>query len=108
MLKTLKETWNGAHWSVSSNILSGMTTLIRVFGSDLKVAQFIHRMSEFTDDDINREAAQFYDLALPYRFAWALGTLYNKKSENNAKDAKGGKNDKMSLNLRRLNFVNLD
>ena len=101
MLATLRRTWNGAHWSVSSNMLSGMTTLIRVFGNDLKVGQFISRMSRFTDDDINKEAAQFYDLTLSYRFAWALATLYNKKT------IKDGKEDKDALDLDRLNFVNL-
>ena len=101
MLATLRRTWNGAHWSVSSNMLSGMMTLIRVFGNDLKVGQFISRMSRFTDDDINREAAQFYDLTLSYRFAWALATLYNRKT------IKDGKEDKDALDLDRLNFVNL-
>ena len=94
MLETLRKTWNGAHWSVSSNMLSGMTTIIHVFGNDLKVSQFVSRMSDFTDDDINKEAARFYDLKVPYRYAWALGTLFNKK---------GGKG---SLNLKKLNFVN--
>ena len=101
MLATLRRTWNGAHWSVSSNMLSGMMTLIRVFGNDLKVGQFISRMSRFTDDDINKEAAQFYDLTLSYRFAWALATLYNRKA------IKDGKEDKDALDLDRLNFVNL-
>ena len=95
MLLMLKNTWGGEPWSVSSNVLSGMTTLLRVFGKEIKAGRFEKQMAVFTDDDINREASRFYNLSLPYRFAWALGTLYNKK---------GGKG---SLDLKKLNFVNL-
>ena len=93
MLFMLKNTWNGEPWSVSSNMLSGMTTLLHIFGSDLKAGKFVKQMASYTDDDINKEASRFYNLSLSYRYAWALGTLYNKK---------GGRGN---LELRRLNFI---
>lgn len=94
MLSTLRRTWNGEHWSVSHNILGGMTILIRVFKGDIKVGQFVKRLSAFTDDDINREASHFYNLRTQYRYAWALGILYNKRGSRGA------------LDLKKLNFVN--
>lgn len=93
MLKLLRKTWNGERWSVSHSMLSGMEILVRVFLHSLD--DFAKRMSKFTDTDINKEAANFYELSKPYRYAWALGTLYNKK-------AGYGK-----LDLRMLNYVNL-
>ena len=93
MLKVLKKTWKGAPWSITQNMLSGMEILIRFFGNEFSIAQFARIMSKFTDDDINREAAEYYDLSTAYRYAWAIGSLFNSK---------GGE-----LELERLNFVNV-
>ena len=95
MLNCIMKTWNGASWSVSQHILSGMTLLFRVFKQDIKPEQFVRRLRDFNDDDIDREASHYYNLRVQYRYAWALGTLYNKK---------GGKG---TLELAKLNFVNL-
>ncbi len=92
MLKLLRAAWNGERWSITQYMLSGMELLTRVFLHELD--DFAKRMSVFTDNDINKEAANFYDLSTPHRYAWALGTLFNKK---------GGKG---SLDLKKLNFVN--
>ena len=88
------KTWEGAPWSVSQNMLSGMTLLFRVFKLDIRPVQFVKRLKSFNDDDIDREASQFYNLTVKYRYAWALGKLYNKKARHG------------SLDLTKLNFVN--
>lgn len=94
MLKCIMKTWEGAPWSVSQNMLSGMTLLFRVFKLDIIPVQFVKRLKSFNDDDIDREASQFYNLTVKYRYAWALGNLYNKKAGHG------------SLDLTKLNFVN--
>lgn len=94
MLKCILKTWDGAPWSVSQNMLSGMTLLFRVFKLDIIPVQFVKRLKSFNDDDIDREASQFYNLTVKYRYAWALGNLYNKKAGHG------------SLDLTKLNFVN--
>ena len=94
MLDFIMYTWDGAPWSVSSHMLSGMTLFFRVFGNELRRASFAKRLRIFNDDDIDREASQFYNLTVKYRYAWALGNLYNKKAGHG------------SLDLTKLNFVN--
>ena len=94
MLNFIMYTWDGAPWSVSSQMLGGMTLFFRVFGSELKRETFAKRLINFNDDDIDREASHYYNLTQKYRYAWALGKLYNKKAGRG------------SLDLAKLNFVN--
>lgn len=98
MLDMLKRTWKGERWSLNQNMLNGMELLLRVFWNELhEIDDFAKKMSRFTDNDINKEAANFYEMSNPYRYAWALGSLYNKKA---AKAEQGG------LELTKLNYVN--
>ena len=64
MLERIMKTWNDAHWSISQDILSGMTLLFRVFKLDFKPDQFVRRLKYFNDDDIDREASHFYNRTL--------------------------------------------
>ena len=99
MLALLRKTWRGERWSLNQNMLNAMELLLRVFWHELhEIDDFAKKMSKFTDNDINKEAANFYEKSKPYRYAWALGSLFNKRVEK----AEQGK-----LDLRRLNYVNV-
>ena len=78
MLALLKNTWGGEKWSVENTILAGMCLLISTFGTDIDDARFMKKMAEADEIDINRAATKYYDLSMPYRYAMALGSLYNK------------------------------
>ena len=98
MLDLLRRTWRGERWSLNQNMLNAMELLLRVFWHELhRVDDFAKKMSRFTDNDINKEAANFYEMSNPYRYAWALGSLYNKRA---AKEEQDG------LELKKLNYVN--
>ena len=98
MLDLLRRTWRGERWSLNQNMLNAMELLLRVFWHELhKIDDFAKKMSRFTDNDINKEAANFYEMSNPYRYAWALGSLYNKRTAKAEQDG---------LELKKLNYVN--
>lgn len=78
MLTLLKNTWNGEKWSVENTILAGLCLLMRTYGSDLDDNRFMRKMAEINEIDINRTAGKYYDLSMPFRFAMAMATIYNK------------------------------
>ena len=92
MLEFIRETWNGETWSVSQKMLAGMTTLFSVFNIELK--QFKRRMCEVTELEIERMSHNYYNLSMGYRYAWAIGRMYNRIGGSKC------------LNLTKLNFVN--
>ena len=78
MLTLLKNTWGGEKWSVENTILAGLCLLIRTYGTDLDDNRFMKKMAEFNETDINRTAGKYYDLSMPFRYAMAMASLYNK------------------------------
>jgi hypothetical protein len=78
MLALLKNTWGGEKWSVENTILAGMCLLISTYGTDIDDDRFMKKLAEVDEIDINRAATKYYDLSMPYRYAMALGSLYNK------------------------------
>lgn len=93
MLTLLKNTWGGEKWSVENTILAGLCLLMRTYGTDLDDNRFMKKMAEVDEIDINRTAGKYYDLSMPFRYAMALASLYNKKG------AKG------TLKLHKLTFA---
>ena len=91
MLTFIRETWNGEPWSVSQKMLAGMTTLISAFSIEQK--QFVQRMHDVTETDIERMSHNYYSLSMSYRYAWAIGRMYNR----------GG--GRKCLKLTKLNFL---
>ena len=91
MLAFIRETWNGEPWSVSQKMLAGMTTLFSVFNMEQK--QFVRRMHDVTELDIERMSHNYYNLSMSYRYAWAIGRMYNRVGGSKC------------LKLTKLNFV---
>lgn len=91
MLQLIRETWGGEPWSLSQKMLAGMTVLFKNYKIDDK--KFVKKMSDVTEIDIERASHSYYNLSMPYRYAWSIGKLYNKN---------GGKK---CLKLTKLNFL---
>lgn len=77
MLRTIKNTWEGESWSVSSNMIKGMTLLYKTF--EIAPKRFADRLCDADHSDIKKEAAQFYAVSSPKRYAMAIATIYNKR-----------------------------
>jgi len=78
MLTLLKDTWGGEKWSVENTVLAGLCLLMRTYGTDLDDNRFMKKMAEVDEIDLNRTAGKYYDLSMPFRYAMALATMYNK------------------------------
>lgn len=78
MLDLLKNTWHGEPWSVTQNMLAGMCQFMKIYGDTANTDRFVKKLSHLTDGDITRCAGQFYELPVPYRYARAIATFYNK------------------------------
>lgn len=92
ILKLLKDTWDGEKWSVENTILAGMCLLLKTYGAEVDDNRFMKKMAGVDATDINRIAGRYYDLSMPFRYAMAMATIYNKGG------AKG------TLKLRKLSF----
>ena len=77
MLNTLRKTWHGAPWSVSSKMLSGMCLLLRF--ADINQERFANRLSKFTEADITNLVYQNCKHLKRNHSAWVLGMLYDDK-----------------------------
>lgn len=78
MLTLLKNTWDAEKWSVENTILAGMCLLMKTYGAELDDNRFMRKMADVNETDLTRIAGKYYDLSMPFRYAMALLTYYNK------------------------------
>ena len=82
ILSLLKNTWNGAPWSVSQNMLGGMAALMKIFGDKLDDKKFVSQLKKITEDQLIREAGRYTEESVSVAYASALVYFYNKGLRN--------------------------
>lgn len=78
MLRLLHRTWAGENWSVSRNMLGGMTRFMKMY--DFQDNAFVKAFREVTKREIIREAARFPGMTKDGAFATALGEIFDRNS----------------------------
>lgn len=84
MLTLLMDTWEGEHWSVSQNMLSGMSIFVKTFEGKYKRDRFINRLSMATKIDVRKEASKQAGFSAGYQYALAITGIYNRKGGKGA------------------------
>ena len=74
MLKMLHKTWAGESWSVTRNMIAGMTRFMQMHEVDSRV--FVKALRETTGQEIKDEADRFRGMSRDGAFASALAEIY--------------------------------
>ena len=82
MLRLLKATWDGEKWSISRNILTGMTLFLKTYGDDISDKIFVDRLSPVDERHFVRKARGHEGVAASVQYALALVDFYNYKARN--------------------------
>ena len=77
MLDLLKSAWHGESWSVSQNMLSGMSLLLKTFGEKVTLERFSKKLGGVSFALIQKEASKAQSVPVAYQYAFALTKLYN-------------------------------
>ena len=86
MMKLIHDTWGGSAWSVRQEMLTGMRTFMKIYGSDYRRERFINRLESIERKYISREACSHYGDTKPMAWCKAIVTFYNKKGGATALD----------------------
>ena len=78
MLKILHRTWAGESWSVSRNMIGGMTRLMKMY--EIKANPFVKVFREVKQEDILREVMRFTGMPKDGAYAAALAKIYDQKA----------------------------
>ena len=84
MLKILHRTWAGESWSVSRNMIGGMTRLMKMY--EIKANPFVKVFREVTQDDILKEVMRFNGMAKDGAYAAALAEIFDRKTASTLKE----------------------
>ena len=74
MLKILHKTWAGENWSVTRNMLAGMTRFMKMY--EVRISDFVRALRETTYQDIKDEVDRFRGMSRDGAFAAALAEIY--------------------------------
>jgi hypothetical protein len=80
MLKILHRTWAGESWSVSRNMLGGMSRFLKMY--DFHDTAFVKAMRGVTHREVVMEADRFPGMARDGAFATALGEIFDRNSSS--------------------------
>ena len=80
MLKLLHRTWAGESWSVSRNMLGGMSRFMRMY--DFQDAAFVNALRGITYEEVVIEADRFPGMTRDGAFATALGEIFDRNSSS--------------------------
>ena len=78
MLRILYLTWDGEQWSISQNMLGGMSLFIQTFGDKMDDGKFVAQLQNVTNSQITREAGRYSEESVAVAYASALVSFYNK------------------------------
>ena len=82
MMRLLQATWNGEKWSVSRNMLRGMSLFMKTYGGEISDKIFMERLHNVPEGKFTRTARNKEDGPVAVQYAFALVDFYNYKARN--------------------------
>ena len=86
MLNLIKKTWGGVSWSVTKNMLQGMTVFMKMYtnkyGERVDVVRFIKALRDVDASDIRSRAKKHKGMALGTAYGIAIAGYYEEQGEN--------------------------
>ena len=80
MLGIILQTWGGENWTVTKNMLKGMSVFMNMYGgekgTDVDISRFISRLRKVTASDIRRRAETYRGMAVGSAFGIAIADYY--------------------------------
>ena len=80
MLDLLKGAWHGERWSLSQNMLGGLSLFLRTYGDSVNDQRFIEKLSIIGEKQFIKQRGEFIDDSVPVAFASTFVRFYNKGS----------------------------
>ena len=90
MLTLLKATWDGEKWSISWNVLSGMSLFLKTYGEEVNDKIFVDRLGSVDERHFVRKAKGHEGVPASVQYALALVDFYNYKARNRLDGGKLG------------------
>ena len=78
MLNLVRETWDGAAWSLTSYILGGAAVFLREYGDDYRRERFIKRLRGISYEELRDEARRQQRSSSDIAHALAIVKAYNR------------------------------